>query len=417
MASNSHLTLLAAGSKLINVLTRRTVVDRRQLLFGMAAASLGGRTLTICSGAQTTEVAKQLPPTGNSHISDREQAGLRGPVRSVSFGKIRTEYDAAGRLISNRWSASPDSESIETRTYDDSGRLLTDTVRDGNGILTQTVYFYDDNGRLLRIVERNGDRTSFRYDKQGHKIEVRDVARKPDGEGAAVAVGLDLIFADVEGNSEFGLDRTRDASTIKTIYDEHDRPIETQAFDADGRLLSRTTRTYDGQHRITDVRVIIDDATSLFSAKQRDEMVAQSNVPLDELEAQLKKVSGTMMGQRGKSYTYDSQGRRTKIILYQGALFQVSRTYSYNDHGDVVEERTIFTHDSRIPIGVPFQVDETGNLVPEKPPSEWPTQADLQEPSVVHYTYQYDSFSNWTEQTVIRSEGSGYTRQRELTYY
>ena len=98
-----------------------------------------------------------MPPTGNSHISDREQAGLRGLVRSVSFGKTRTEYDAAGRLISNRWWASPDSESIETRTYDDSGRLLTDTVRDGNGVLTQTVYFYDDNGRLLRIVERNGE--------------------------------------------------------------------------------------------------------------------------------------------------------------------------------------------------------------------------------------------------------------------
>jgi YD repeat-containing protein len=393
-------------------------VDRRQLLFGMAAVSLGGRTLTICLVAQTTEVAKQLPLPVNSHISDREQTGLRGPVRTVSEGKTRTEYDAAGRLISNRWLASPDSESIETRTYDDSGRLLTDTVRDGNGVITERVYFYDDNGRLLRIVERNGNRTSFRYDEQGHKLEVRGVAHKSDDvERAAVAVGIDLMFADVEGNSEFGLDRTRDASRIKTIYDEHDRPIETQAFDADGRLLSRTTRTYDEQHRITDVRVIIDDPTSLFSAKQRDEMVAQSNVPLDELEAQLKKAFGTMMGQRGKSYTYDSQGRRTKIILYQGALGQVSRTYSYNDHGDVVEERTIFTQDSRIPVGVPFQVDETGNLVPEKPPSEWPPQPKLWEPSVVHYTYQYDHFSNWTEQTVIRSEGSGYTRHRELTYY
>jgi YD repeat-containing protein len=392
-------------------------VDRRQLLFGMSVLALGRPALNDLLGAQTSEVAKQLSSGDSSRISDREQAGLRGPVRTVSEDTTRTEYDPTGRLISNRWLANPgseSSESIETRSYDGSGRLLRNTVRNGGGVVRETIYSYDDHGRLLRMVDRNGDRTSFQYDAQGHKISVRDVAQKShDREG--VAVGLDGMLADVDGNPEFGLDRTGNASKIKTVYDEHDNPTETQAFDADGHLLGRTIRTYNEKHRITDVRVIIDDPTSQFSAKQMADMAAQSSVPLDEIKAELKKASGAMRDEQTISYTYDSHSRRTKIILHQGPI-GVSKTYSYNDHGDVGEERTVFTQDSRIPIGVPFHVDETGNLVTEKPPFEWPPQLELPE-SVIRYTYTYDSFGNWTELKMTRSEGPECPRHRKLTYY
>lgn len=50
----------------------------------------------------------------------------------------KVEYDATGRVISNcrfanSGSESADAVSIEPRTYDGSGRLLTDTLRIGNG--------------------------------------------------------------------------------------------------------------------------------------------------------------------------------------------------------------------------------------------------------------------------------------------
>jgi hypothetical protein len=339
-------------------------------------------------------------------------------VRTVSEGSNKSEYDPAGRLITNRWLSNPDSEAsetIRTLTYDGSGRLLTETVGAGSGILSDKVYSYDDKGRLHRIAEGSGDHTFFQYDEQDHKIEICDVAPKPDDQYAAVATGVDLVFADLEG-IEFGLDGAKNASRIKTIYDEHDQPTETRAYDADGLVLSRIVRTYDEKQRITDLRVVNEDPTSLFSAKQMAEMAAQSGAPLDEVKAQMKKAFRVMMGDSGRSFTYDSQGRRTKTVLHQGAMAEVTRTYSYNDHGDIVEERTIFTQDPKIPVGVVFHPDESGNLVPEKPPSEWPPQPEMPQ-SVVHYKYQYDNFGKWTERTVTYSKEAETTTRRELTYY
>ena len=131
-------------------------------------------------------------------------------MRTVSEGSNKTEYDPAGRLISQRWLSNPDSEAsetIRTLTYDGSGRLLTETVRTGSGILSDKVYSYDDKGRLLRVAEGSGDHTTYQYDEQGHKIEVRDVGPKPDDQDGAVATGVDLVFADPEG-IEFGLRRS-----------------------------------------------------------------------------------------------------------------------------------------------------------------------------------------------------------------
>ena len=358
-----------------------------------------------------------MPRTRDTAISDRERAGLRGPVRTVSEGSTKTEYDLAGRSISQRWLSNPGSEAsetIRTLTYDGAGRILTETVRTGSGILSDKIYSYDDKGRLLRVVEGSGNHTSFQYDEQGRKVEVRDVAPNPDDQDAAFATGIDFVFADPEG-IEFGLDTPKNASRIKTIYDDHNQPTETQAYDADGLLLSRIVRTYDEKQRITNLRVVNEDPMSLLSAKQMAEMAAQSGVSLDEIKAQMKKAFSAMMGDSGRSFTYDSQGRRSKIVLHQG-FADISRTYNHNDQGDVVEEQTIFTQNPKVPVGVVFQPVENGNLVSKKPPSEWPPQPDWPE-SVVQYTYQYDSYGNWIEQTQTRSEGWEHTSRRELTYY
>jgi YD repeat-containing protein len=194
--------------------------------------------------------------TSNAQISDRERAGLRGPVRTVSQGSTKREYDPARRLISNRWLANPDSESadsvsIETHTYDGSGRLLIDTLRVGNGAPVEKVYSYDDQGRLLRIVDGRGGHAFFQYDEQGGKTEVRDLAHKSDDREGGVATGMDLMFADVEGDPQIIFAGIRNPSRMKTIYNQRDQPIETQALDAYGRLLSRILRTYDEMGRIT----------------------------------------------------------------------------------------------------------------------------------------------------------------------
>ena len=393
-------------------------MDRRQLLLGMTALAVGSPGLNDLLNAQSIEAATQLTGTDNGRLSNRETAGLRGRVKTCVEGSVTTEYDPAGRIISSRWSSDVGgTESIETWTYDGSGRLLRSTSRTRDGSPAEQVYSYDQNGRLLRIIDASGNRTNFQYDKHGRKIEIRNLSEKPAETRGAVAVGLEVAFADVQGDSGFGPENLVNASSIKTTYNDRDQPGETQAYDSDGRLLSRLVRTYDEKGRITDVKTIVEDPTSMFPAKAQADMIKESGVSLEEMRAQLKKVLGSL-GESKKSYTYDSQGRITEAVLnYGGFSGNVSRMYTYNDHGDVAEERTTFAKSSSgLPIGVTFQADENGNLIPDKPPSEWPPQPDLPAPSDVHYTYQYDDYGNWTDRTMTR-EGATFTTQRELTYY
>ena len=397
-------------------------MDRRQLLLGMTALAAGVPGFHDLLNAQSIEAANQSIGTDNGRLSNCEMAGLRGLVKTCAEGSVKTEYDPAGRMISRRWSDNVDGSetmgtSIETWTYDGSGRLLRATSRDHDGAPAEHVYSYDENGRLLSIIESSGNQTNFQYDKHGRKSEIRNLAEKPAETWGAAAVGLEVAFADIQGDSGFGPENAVNASSIKTTYNDRDQPGETQAYDSDGRLLSRLVRTYDEKGRITDVKTIVEDPTSMFPAKAQADMLKESGVSLDEMRAQLKKALGSL-GESKKSYTYDSQGRITEAVLnYGGFPGNVSRMYSYNDHGDVAEERTTFTKSSSgLPVGVTFQADENGNLIPDKPPAEWPPQPDLPEPSEVHYAYQYDSYGNWTDKTMTR-EGATFTTQRVLTYF
>ena len=69
-----------------------------------------------------------------------------------------------------------------------------------------------------------------------------------------------------------------------------------------------------------------------------------------------------------------------------------------------------------MPVGVPFHVDDSGNPVPSKPPSEWPPALRVPD-QFAHYTYQYDSYGNWIEQTVTHSLGWVHTTHRAIGYH
>lgn len=303
-------------------------MDRTELLFGITSVAAGRPT------------------------RDRERAGLRGPVRAVSEDSSKSEYDPAGRLLSERWLANPDSGSpnsisTRTRTFDDSGRLLTDAVRVGVASPLEKVYVYDAKGRLLGI-EGSGDRTSFQYDAQGGKTEIRDVLQQTDDREVA-ATDIDVLFADITGELELAYAGAWNASRIKTIYDEHDEPAETQALDVDGTILTRMIRTYDEQQRIIAIRTIVEDPISQVRGKDMADMIARSGISLDALRSQIRKAFGAMIGESGRTYTYDAQGRRAKIVLH-GALYNATRSYVYNYQGDVVEEQTKFWRNPGMPV-------------------------------------------------------------------
>jgi hypothetical protein len=152
-----------------------------------------------------------------------------------------------------------------------------------------------------------------------------------------------------------------------------------------------------------------------FSDTERAEIASQP----DGLE-QISKAFGEVfkkLGPHRASYVYDSEGRLVQM-RHDGMTMRVLVNKTYNDHGDIIEERQSYTENSEIPVGVDFSLDQNGNFAPDKPPSEWASQPQLPPPMVMHYSYIYDSYGNWTDRTSTFPGGTNHhTQHRTLTYF
>lgn len=113
-------------------------------------------------------------------MSDREKAGLHGPVRTcveetiLPDGKphlTTTEYDPDGRLLTFRFTNSEGTGWGTAKTYDVDGRLIRTISGNSPEPGVESVYIYDAAGRLVSITNspHEGDRIDFRFDEQGHK--------------------------------------------------------------------------------------------------------------------------------------------------------------------------------------------------------------------------------------------------------
>jgi hypothetical protein len=203
-----------------------------------------------------------------------------------------------------------------------------------------------------------------------------------------------------------------------TVYDEHDRPTEVQVRDAQGELVSRAVCIYDAQGRVVEEKQILDNPeriilaeilSSDMPAKVRAKILDESSGIREQLREQFTELMGGQAGPFSMAYSYDAQGRvkQTRSRIYNR---EDTIETTYNEHGDIVEECT--TSAKSIPAGVTFSPDEKGSLVPDEPP-----QPDLRTSIPIHYTYQYDSFGNWTEKVEERDQQPFMTRRRQLTYY
>ena len=141
-----------------------------------------------------------------------------------------------------------------------------------------------------------------------------------------------------------------------------------------------------------------------------------------QLEA-MNKAMKQMMGGRngtGTSYAYDDQGRITEIHERNFAFDKVTKT-SYNEHGDKSAQVETMANNSTAPAGVAFSMREDGTIVQSDPaakPTEFPVE--MFDGHKVQYAYQYDSYGNWTQQTVNHSYKQGEASSichRTLTYY
>jgi len=350
-------------------------------------------------------------------MSDRVQAGLRGPVKSsteehtypnmTDAGKAldvrferTTVYGLDGRILSTRSRNSDGSQWVARYEYSNSAQLLKAASGIEGQALTETTYSYDRQGRLERITTDSRSETPvfFRYDEHGGKTKVQ-TSRASDYRPNMATDGSPFEAADMAPNLP-------DGGTTTTIYDEHDRPAEVQVRDTNGQLVNHALRTYDAQGHVSEEKQVYDNLVTMFPPETLQKLLDNSGLSADqlrhELHAQLTQLMKGQAGPYSVSYRHDSEGR---LIHTARRIFnhedEIDTTY--NEHGDAESEITRSTRPEA----------ESEPTAPG-PPSSY---------SETRYSYQYDQHGNWTEKTVSYRSSSDAAFQsstvikRSLTYY
>jgi len=357
-------------------------------------------------------------------MSDREQAGLRGPVKTCVEEVIyppttspggseiperrqttTQEFDRSGRVAAYRGSNNG-SEWVSENAYDDQGRFLRSTSSSAGKVYHEVEYLYDSDGKLTSYTSKGAQgaiRALCSHDEHGQKSVTFSFDPKILEAGRQRASGGSPLRAAEAGHG------VPDGGSVRTLYDVHDRPVEAHILGVDGQLISRVICTYNEAGKLLEEKRIVESPEFLVPPSLRAQMLLGGGT-LDQLKAQLSKFTGGESGQHVLSYDYDSNGRQTERRTRVAPFMEQVVSTSYNEHGDVAEEHWV----TRGEHGA--TTDESGNIVPSSPPSEPST-------STILYTYIYDDHGNWTEQKTTypnRPDGqfqSSTTKRRQLTYY
>jgi YD repeat-containing protein len=342
------------------------------------------------------ETSHAQPPA----LSDREKAGLRGPVEECTVESTTppegnrpawkmvytNKYDRDGKMYQTSYVNNDGSKGTQSLTYDAEGHLLR-AVWESKGGTSDTIYDYDTQGRLIGITDPRQWTTSFEYD-QGRKTRIvkskLDASSTDDKSSLGASIGsenVDLFVAPPPGGS------------VKTSFNDHDQPVEAQVYGPNGDLLKRLTRTYDSKGRVLESSLVIEDAHSILPPDAVQEISAEPG-GAEELEKELARFLGDQRVLAHSSYVYDDQGRVIERHDRFGPSGETITKITYNNQGDEAEE-----------IG-------TTSDAPSSP-----------QPSGTLFKYQYDNFGNWIEKTVgSPSSGSEPPRiwstdRRTITYY
>jgi hypothetical protein len=358
-------------------------------------------------------------------MSDREKAGLRGPVRTCveetilpedRTHSITTEYGADGRLLTLRTIHSDGTEWIRTQSYEADGRLAKTVYGNSREPGLESVYSYDGVGRLVTITNSpyEGDRIDFQFDEQGRKTATQRFDPKTLERAQKTAYGISAWDAAGSGAG------VPIGGSILSIYDGHDEPAEARVLAPGGQTVVRFVRTFDANGRVIEENQERENPGLMFAERLSSE--DRARIDDKEMEALNRAATTLLSGLRGTgtTYTYDSRGRMI-ASCERNFVFEKVTTILYNAQGDQAEERTTITSNSVIPVGAEYSIDENGTFVPSQPEVEGLAPAGVpNENFEIHYCYQYDSYGNWVEQTVKHGSGPDEplsVQRRKLTYY
>jgi YD repeat-containing protein len=403
--------------------------------YGVVVAVLASLVLDWSFGGPASAQGNADVNGSGTMISDRQKAGLRGPVRSVEDERTypaitsgdgtvdpelkswkKAEYDREGR-ISAIWGRDSSREHglgaalyVTRYSYDAAARLQK-TTREKDGVLDgETIYRYDDRGRLESITNSKdpGNPIAFRYDADGRKskVAIAKPVEPPEGLGERTAVSYspEYLF-EVETSSP----SVPDGGSAVTLYDDQDRPIEVQTRNTSGGIMFRMQRVYDDQGHVLEEKTSMDDVLSMIPAAEQKKMMDQGGVSAQEFRDQVapelrEQVAKLLGGSEMSSikYTYDAQGRETlKIHKAMGQIEQRVET-SYNEHGDVAKETWQDTNRA-----TPDDANDRTTTITEQ-----------------IYSYKYDSYGNWTVKSTSSRKlpdgvlkDSGDVDRRTIEYY
>jgi hypothetical protein len=321
--------------------------------------------------------------TQNLHATDRENAGLRGPV-SVNIEE-KLSGDGSKDVTTTRYS--PDGKLLMPKTSftsvpEPGGHV---DVRYEQGVKS-TIQTFDSKTQMP---------SSFSYDK-GHSPW--DLAAL----GAGVPKG----------------------ANVTTLYDENNQATELQIRGADGTVIYKFVRAYNANGRVTEEKMILENPTAYFLDNLSEEQRAKLGGP-EEFKRVVTIESAMLRGkaQVGAFYTFDEQNRLVKIVE-RDQMWEKTTTIAYNDQGDAVEKQATFADNAAFPAGVLLGVDATGTAVQIDPHAKPNPPAWVPKGYSIRYVYQYDSFGNWVQRIRTVSMDSEpepgpnpSVRNRTLSYY
>lgn len=278
--------------------------------------------------------------------SDRERAGLRGPVKTCveeyqgcSYS-VTSEYTIDGKLLTCRTVQSDGSEWISTHIHDANGRLSKIVSAKTGQPELESLYTYDESGRPLSITNnpQRGCRIDFQYNSEGRKTAIQTFT--PEAlQRFKGGVSVSGSFWNAAVGSGVGVP---ERGKIMTTYDESGLPTESQILNEGGQVVRRFIRTNDAEGRIIEEKWIGENPSLNFldgipteqRAQLSPEHVQQANETLANIFCRT--------AEEGMSYTYDTHGRlATTLLRFQ--VLDMTTEISYNEHGDEARKQRKLT--------------------------------------------------------------------------
>ena len=350
-------------------------MDRRQLLFG--ASALGLVTNLNLNHPLIAQVGNAV--MGSRRLSDRERAGLRGPVKTCS--------DLIGTGIGTNTDYSPDGRLLGYRAVGAFPGLALLSMSDSVDVTTEIYDKQSNKTKVCRVPL--GVTDEFQYDEQGRKTRVRKVSPSSILRGGWAMFEITFEVAEAGGMLSGG-------GTVTTRYNENDQPIESLVRNSGGELMMKINHNYTNGRLISETLVIVRDFEAM---RQMEERLSENDN--EEAQAALGQLQGLrtflLSHPVERSYTYDADDRVIRRLTQAGnSKEDESKTYNFKED----ESKTYNA-----------QGDEDWTLKIRSGSDD--------EREEFRYLYQYDSHGNWTERTTINTDqpSDPNTQRRTLSYY